>query len=43
MYIHRIRQIENRIVSIRQPHIRPIVRGKAKADVDFGSKVASAL
>lgn len=30
--------IPNRIVSISQPHIRPIVRGKAKAPVEFGIK-----
>lgn len=29
----------NRIVSISQPHIRPIVRGKAGSDVEFGCKV----
>ncbi|WMM91329.1 IS5/IS1182 family transposase, partial [Heyndrickxia coagulans] len=31
---------DHRIVSISQPHVRPIVRGKAKANVEFGSKVA---
>ena len=31
---------ENRIVSISQPHVRPIVRGKANAKVEFGAKVA---
>lgn len=30
---------ENRIISIHQPHIRPIVRGKAKAKVEFGAKM----
>ena len=30
---------ENRIVSIHQPHVRPIVRGKAKAKVEFGAKI----
>ena len=29
---------ENRIVSISQPWIRPIVRGKTKAPVEFGAK-----
>ncbi len=28
--------VENRIVSISQPYIRPIVRGKAKSPVEFG-------
>jgi hypothetical protein len=35
-------KVENRIVSISQPHIRPIVRGKANAPVEFGAKVATA-
>jgi transposase, IS5 family len=29
----------DRIVSIHQPHVRPIVRGKAGANVEFGSKI----
>ena len=32
--------MENRIVSIRQPHVRPIVRGKAGKRVEFGAKVS---
>ncbi len=32
--------VENRIVSISQPHVRPIVRGKANSKVEFGAKVA---
>jgi len=32
-------QIEDRIVSISQPHVRPIVRGKAGASVEFGAKL----
>ena len=35
--------IPNRIVSISQPHIRPIVRGKAGADVEFGAKISISL
>lgn len=31
--------IDHRIVSIHQPHVRPIVRGKAQAKVEFGSKI----
>ena len=31
--------IENRIVSLQQPHIRPIVRGKENKRVEFGPKV----
>lgn len=32
--------VPNRIVSLRQPHIRPIVRGKARTPVEFGQKLA---
>ena len=34
--------VEDRIVSISQPHLRPIVRGKANAPVEFGAKVTTA-
>ena len=33
--------IEDRIVSISQPHIRPIVRGKAGKKVEFGAKLSA--
>ena len=33
----------DRIVSIHQPHVRPIVRGKAKAKVEFGAKIGVAI
>ena len=39
MYQNKNHQVEDRIVSIHQPHIRPIVRGKARAFVEFGAKV----
>ena len=32
--------IEDRIVSLSQPHIRPIVRGKAGKKVEFGAKLS---
>jgi len=32
--------IPNRIVNVRQPHVRPIVRGKARSEVEFGQKLA---
>ena len=35
--------IENRIVSLTQPHIRQIKRGKAKADTEFGAKLSASL
>ncbi|WP_435050875.1 IS5 family transposase [Desulfoscipio gibsoniae] len=43
MYTYRKHKINDRIVSISQPHVRPIVRGKATADVEFGAKVAISM
>lgn len=43
MYDRKSHQIEDRIVSIDQPHIRPIVRGKAGHPVEFGAKVTVGL
>jgi hypothetical protein len=39
MHKKRIHSIDDRIVSIHQPHVRPIVRGKANAKVEFGAKI----
>lgn len=39
MFTNNTHSVENRIVSIRQPYIRPIVRGKAKSPVEFGAKL----
>ena len=39
MYDNKVHTIENRIVSISQPYIRPIVRGKSNAQVEFGAKL----
>ena len=38
MYDNKTHSVEHRIVSISQPWLRPIVRGKAKAPVEFGAK-----
>jgi IS5 family transposase len=35
--------VADRIVSIEKPHVRPIVRGKAGASVEFGAKIAASL
>jgi len=43
MYENHSHKIADRIVSISQPHIRPIVRGKAKSNVEFGAKVSLSL
>ncbi len=40
MYDNESNRIEDRIVSISQPHIRPIVRGKAGKPVEFGAKLS---
>ena len=43
MYDNGTHKCEDRIVSISQPHIRPIVRGKEHKPTEFGAKVAIAL
>jgi len=43
MYRHHSHRCDDRIVSISQPHVRPIVRGKAGKNVEFGSKVSVSL
>lgn len=34
-------RIEDRIVSLNQPHVRPIVRGKAGKNTEFGAKLSA--
>lgn len=43
MFDKKIHRVDFRIVSISQPHIRPIVRGKASANVEFGAKLTVSL
>ena len=38
MYDHKVHSVPDRIVSISQPWLRPIVRGKVTAPVEFGAK-----
>ena len=40
MYQTKTRRIDDRIVSLSQPHVRPIVRGKAGTPVEFGPKLS---
>ena len=40
MYQQRQHRIDHRIVSLSQPHVRPIVRGKARTPVEFGAKIS---
>lgn len=39
MYRNNTHSVKDRIVSISQPYIRPIVRGKAKSPTEFGAKL----
>lgn len=39
MHSTRSHSVTHRIFSIHQPHVRPMVRGKAGSDVEFGSKI----
>ncbi len=43
MYDNRTHSVEHRIVSIHQPHVRPMVRGKTNANVEFGAKVQMSI
>jgi IS5 family transposase len=40
MYDKKEHRVDDRIVSIGQPHVRPIVRGKASAETEFGAKIS---
>lgn len=40
MHQTRSQRIDDRIVSISQPHVRPIKRGKAGRDTEFGAKLS---
>jgi transposase, IS5 family len=41
LYENKKQSIDDRIVSLSQPHIRPIVRGKAGKAVEFGVKLSA--
>jgi IS5 family transposase len=43
MFTAESHRIADRIVNLHQPHVRPIVRGKAGAAVEFGAKVSISL
>jgi hypothetical protein len=43
MYRNRSCRCDDRIVSIHQPHVRPIIRGKAKNRTEFGAKISVSL
>ena len=41
MFEKKTHRVSDRIVSITQPHVRPIVRGKAGKKVEFGAKISA--
>ncbi len=43
MFDSRTRRCDDRLVSIHQPHVRPIVRGKQNKAVEFGAKLGVSL
>lgn len=43
MWEKQINRIDDRIVNIAQPHIRPIKRGKAGSATEFGAKVTASI
>lgn len=43
LYKSKQRSVPNRIVSLSQPHVRPMVRGKARANVEFGAKLSMSV
>ena len=43
MFEQNVRRCAERIISIYQPHLRPIVRGKAKGTVEFSAKIGASI
>ncbi len=43
MFVEKKNSVQNRIVSIHQPHVRPMVRGKQGKNVEFGAKINVSL
>ena len=43
MYRTNTRRCDHRIVSISQPRVRPIIRGKLNKNVEFGAKLSASL
>jgi hypothetical protein len=40
MWSEKKNRVDHRIVSLSQPHVRPIVRGKARKPTEFGAKLS---
>ena len=43
LYRHKTWSVEQRILSISKPHVRPIARGKARGMFEFGAKLSLSL
>ena len=43
MYKEHTHSVDIRIVNIYQPYVRPIIRGKDKAQVEFGAKLGVSI
>lgn len=43
MYKNKTHRCDNRLVSISQPYVRPIIRGKLNKPVEFGAKLSVSL
>jgi IS5 family transposase len=43
MFDQRVSRIDDKIISISQPHVRPIKRGTASAATEFGTKISASL
>jgi hypothetical protein len=43
MYDNKVHSVTGRIVSVAQPYVRPIVRGKSKNHTEFGAKISVSL
>ncbi len=43
MYRNKSQRCDDRIVSISQPYVRPIIRGKLNKPVEFGAKISASL
>jgi len=43
MFQNRTHTVENRIVSLSQPHVRPIPRGKSGKSTEFGAKITVSI
>lgn len=39
----KVKRVDDRIVSLSQPHVRPIKRGKAGRDTEFGAKLSASV